>query len=158
MLLWYDEPGRSIRIGNDTTSEDYWYSDGLGQNRRGVDMGPSVLRLAGLQARLERLGLSVVDHGNVPVPIAEEAAVEGTERRIKAVAEVCQAVYEFGRKCAAHRDFALFLGGDHSISIGTVAAAAQDERSVSSGSMPTPTSTRRNHPRAAIFTACPWLL
>lgn len=100
----------------------------LGQNRRGVDMGPSVLRLAGLQARLERLGLSVVDHGNVPVPIAEEAAVEGTERRIKAVAEVCQAVYEFGRKCAAHRDFALFLGGDHSISIGTVAAAAQDEK------------------------------
>jgi arginase len=100
----------------------------LGQNRRGVDMGPSVLRLANLQPRLERLGLEVVDNGNVHVPIPEEAVVEGTSRRMKAVSEVCQAVYDFGRKCIQEHDFALFLGGDHSISIGTVAASAENER------------------------------
>lgn len=100
----------------------------LGQNRRGVDMGPSVLRLANLQPRLERIGRTVVDNGNVHVPIPEEVIVEGAARRVKAVARVCQAVYEFGRTCVEHNDFALFLGGDHSISIGTVAAAAQDER------------------------------
>jgi arginase len=100
----------------------------LGQNRRGVDMGPSVLRLANLKPRLERLGLEVVDNGNVQVPIPEEAIVEGTSQRMKAVAEVCQSVYDFGRKCIQEHDFALFLGGDHSISIGTVAASAENER------------------------------
>ncbi len=99
----------------------------LGQSRRGVDMGPSAVRYAGLQARLERLGCTVHDHGNVAVPNPEEEVVVGKARRLKAVESVCQAVYDFGRNCAAEHDFALYLGGDHSISIGTVAAAAQAE-------------------------------
>lgn len=99
----------------------------LGQSRRGVDMGPSAVRYAGLKSRLERLGYQAMDQGNIHVPDPEEAVVEGKTRRLKAVEVVCQAVYDFGRACTAQQDYALFLGGDHSISIGTVAAAAQDE-------------------------------
>ena len=48
----------------------------LGQNRRGVDMGPSAIRYAGLQARLERLGWQVRDAGNLPVPIKESVMAD----------------------------------------------------------------------------------
>jgi arginase len=99
----------------------------LGQNRRGVDMGPSAVRYAGLQARLARLGHQVFDEGNVPVPNPEEEVAEGSGRRLRAVTAVCQNIYELTRKFISDGDFTIFLGGDHSISIGTVAAAAQDE-------------------------------
>lgn len=97
----------------------------LGQNRRGVDMGPSALRYAHLQARLERIGHTVVDEGNLLTPNPEEHVVEGTGARRRAVATVCQQVFELGCRCAKDGDFALYLGGDHSISIGSVAAAAK---------------------------------
>jgi arginase len=97
----------------------------LGQNRRGVDMGPSALRYAHLQARLERLGHTVHDEGNLLAPNPEEHVVEGTIARRRAVAAVCQQVFELGCRCTNDGDFALYLGGDHSISIGSVAAAAR---------------------------------
>jgi arginase len=97
----------------------------LGQNRRGVDMGPSAARYAGLKARLERLGHTVYDEGNVPVPNPEEEVAEGQEKRLAAVTAVCQNVYSLASQCLDEGDFALFLGGDHSISLGTIAAAAQ---------------------------------
>jgi arginase len=97
----------------------------LGQNRRGVDMGPSAVRYAGLQARLERLSHTVIDEGNLPVPNPEEQIVEGSGRRLQAVTTVCQSVYEIASQCVSCGDFAIFLGGDHSISIGSIAAAAQ---------------------------------
>ena len=97
----------------------------LGQSRRGVDMGPSALRYAHLQARLEQLGHAVFDEGNVAVPNPEEHVVEGTDRRLRVVADVCQTVYELARGWASNDEFALFLGGDHSISIGSVAAAVE---------------------------------
>jgi arginase len=100
----------------------------LGQNRRGVDMGPSALRYAGLQARLERLGYTVHDQGNIPVPNPEEEVAEGSTRRLKTVAAVCQAVYEAGSQCVAADEFGIYLGGDHSISIGTISAAAQTDK------------------------------
>ncbi|MCA9959998.1 MAG: arginase [Ardenticatenaceae bacterium] len=99
----------------------------LGQNRRGVDMGPSAARYAGLQARLERLGHTVFDEGNVRVPNPEEEEAEGKTRRLKAVTAVCQSVYEIGTSCVAQGDFAIYLGGDHSISMGSIAAATQKE-------------------------------
>lgn len=99
----------------------------LGQNRRGVDMGPSAARYAGLQARIERLGHVVHDEGNVPVPNPEEEVAEGQTRRLKAVTAVCQSIYEIGTNCVAQGDFAIYLGGDHSISMGSIAAAAQTE-------------------------------
>lgn len=97
----------------------------LGQNRRGVDMGPSAARYAGLKARLERLGHTVHDEGNVPVPNPEEEVAEGQQKRLAAVTAVCQNVYNLAGHCLDEGDFALFLGGDHSISLGTIAAAAQ---------------------------------
>jgi arginase len=97
----------------------------LGQNRRGVDMGPSAIRYAGLQERLARLGHAVHDEGNVPVPNPEEEVAEGSARRLQAVRQVCETVYAMACQCVAQDDFGIYLGGDHSISIGTVAAAAQ---------------------------------
>ncbi len=97
----------------------------LGQNRRGVDMGPSAIRYANLQSRLERLGHTVLDEGNLAVPNPEEHVAEGSGRRMKAVSAVCSNVYTIASKCVADGDFTIFLGGDHSISIGTIAAAAE---------------------------------
>jgi len=97
----------------------------LGQNRRGVDMGPSAVRYAHLQARLERLGHVVHDAGNVSAPNPEEEIVESADGRLRAVAGVCRAVYDTACPWVTAGDFAVFLGGDHSISIGSIAAAAQ---------------------------------
>lgn len=99
----------------------------LGQSRRGVDMGPSAARYAGLQARLERLGHTIYDEGNVPVPNPEEGVAQSGGRRLKTVTAVCENIYAIARKCVAAEEFAIFLGGDHSISIGSIAAASQDD-------------------------------
>jgi arginase len=96
----------------------------LGQNRRGVDTGPSAVRYAHLEARLERLGHVVLDEGNVAAPNPEEHVVEGSGRRLRAVSAVCQTLYDKACPWLEAGDFALFLGGDHSISIGSIAAAA----------------------------------
>jgi arginase len=98
----------------------------LGQNRRGVDMGPSAIRYAGLQKRLERLGLTVYDGGNIRVPGIEE--VEKTPddahaHHASAIAEVNQRVHEAMLRSIAAGEKAIFLGGDHSIAMGTVSAA-----------------------------------
>lgn len=98
----------------------------LGQSRRGVDMGPSALRYAGLGQALARLGHQVVDKGNIPVPVPEtEAEHSPRARHLSAVATVCEQIYHQARSAHAAADFVLFLGGDHSISIGTVAAVAE---------------------------------
>ncbi len=97
----------------------------LGQSRRGVDMGPSAVRYAHLNARLEQLGHTVVDEGNLAIPNPEEPIVIGKGQRLKAVTAVCQALYEMCIECNHPDDFAIVLGGDHSISIGSVAGAAQ---------------------------------
>lgn len=95
----------------------------MGQSRRGVDMGPSAIRYAGLQERLQRLGCTVHDCGNLDVPVVEEVAErEPNARYVEAVAEVCNAVYHEILTCIAEDDFAIVLGGDHSISIGSISA------------------------------------
>lgn len=103
----------------------------LGQQRRGVDMGPSALRYAGLQARLEQLGYTVHDEGNIAVPQAEQMEVPfeheqetGWALHLPQVARVCHEIYEQARSCFETTDHAIFLGGDHSISIGTVSAVS----------------------------------
>ncbi len=95
----------------------------LGQQRRGVDMGPSALRYAGLQAQIEALGLSVVDHGNIVVPNPEESVATAGDRRLQTVAQVCTQIFDWGKQHSAS-GVTLFLGGDHSISIGSAKAAA----------------------------------
>lgn len=95
----------------------------LGQRRRGVDMGPSAIRYAGMQKHLEQVGHSVVDGGNIDVPTPEEVPDAGRVHRLTAVTSVCQSIYDETIRARQAHEFALFLGGDHSISIGSVAAA-----------------------------------
>jgi arginase len=98
----------------------------MGQSRRGVDMGPSAIRYAGLQEHLQRLGYAVHDCGNLDVPVVEEVTErEPNARYVEAVAEVCNRIYQEILTCMAEDDFAIVLGGDHSISIGSIAAMAR---------------------------------
>ena len=97
----------------------------LGANRRGVDMGPSAIRYAGLTKRLKRLGYAVTDRGNVPVKLHEEKGPGNELLRYldeivttnELLAQEVTAVMEAG-------DLPLVLGGDHSIAIGTLAGVA----------------------------------
>lgn len=103
----------------------------LGQKRRGVDMGPSAIRYAGLQAHLERLGYTVFDGGNIHSPIREAIAETelpedtGLAHNVPSIARVCQEAYIHMKSCVEAGETAIFLGGDHSIAIGTVAAAIE---------------------------------
>lgn len=100
----------------------------LGQNRRGVDMGPSAIRYAGLQARLERLGWQVRDGGNLPVPVKEEVNADETNAgyrayHLSAIAQVAEQAYRAILSSIEADEYAIFLGGDHSIALGSVAGA-----------------------------------
>ncbi len=95
----------------------------LGQRRRGVDMGPSALRYAGLDSRLRALGYRVNDSGDIPVPLPEnEPPDDSRARHLQSIAGVCQAVCAAARQALEQHEHAVFLGGDHSVSIGTVSA------------------------------------
>lgn len=100
----------------------------LGQSRRGVDMGPGALRYAGLHRRLAALGCKVRDCGNVEIPVRDTLPAEGGLEFLPAVVEACEAIYEVGRDAIAAGDLPVYLGGDHSIALGTVAAAAEHGR------------------------------
>jgi len=95
----------------------------LGQRRRGVDMGPSALRYAGLDQQLRALGHLVTDNGNLNVPLPENEPPDASRaRHLSSIAGVCWDVYARALDCLKHDSTAVFLGGDHSISIGTVSA------------------------------------
>lgn len=98
----------------------------LGQSRRGVDMGPSAVRVAGLEARLEALGHVVEDAGNVSVALAETKA-EGDPhaKYIKEIAETCTKHAELVIKSLEEGLTPLVLGGDHSVAAGTVSGVAE---------------------------------
>lgn len=98
----------------------------LGGNRRGVDMGPSALRIAGLAERIARLGYAVVDRGDLPSPIPEtQEWRDERQKYIHDIAKVCQQVYETAGRCLDDGAMPLVLGGDHSLAAGSVAAAAR---------------------------------
>ena len=100
----------------------------LGQDRRGVDMGPSAIRYARLSEVLEGLGYDVSDLGNVGVPIPEMAEAGGEENagmpHLHSIQEVCEGTAAAARDIVAGGAFPIFLGGDHSVSIGTVSGVA----------------------------------
>ena len=97
----------------------------LGQSRRGVDMGPSALRVAGLQARLKQLGHQVEDIGNIPVKQPEEMPVgEKRAKYMTEIAETCKDLAEIVQKCLEEDFVPLVLGGDHSIAAGAVSGVA----------------------------------
>jgi arginase len=98
----------------------------LGASRRGVDMGPSALRVAGLQARLKHLGRQVEDSGNVPVPQPEEQHYgDKNAKYLGEISQTCKDLAEMVRKSLAEDLMPLVLGGDHSIAVGTAAGAAE---------------------------------
>ena len=105
----------------------------LGADRRGVDMGPSAIRYAGLTDQLEAIGITCTDHGDVAVPRPEKSdpdASEPSEGRAKFFLEtqqVCERVASVVESTRASGQFPLVLGGDHSIAIGSVGGVATDE-------------------------------
>jgi len=98
----------------------------LGQQRRGVDMGPSAVRVAGLEARLEALGHVVEDAGNVAVAIAEQKK-EGdpNAKYLKEITATCTKHAELVLKTLEAGKTPIVLGGDHSVAAGTVAGIAE---------------------------------
>src|SRR5712691_8422243 len=98
----------------------------LGQSRRGVDMGPSAVRVAGLEARLEALGHIVEDAGNVAVAIAEQKK-EGDPhaKYLKEITATCTKHAELVLKTLESGKVPMVLGGDHSVAAGTVAGVAE---------------------------------
>ncbi|MGE3508409.1 MAG: arginase [Vicinamibacterales bacterium] len=97
----------------------------LGAGRRGVDMGPSAFRIAGLGEQIARLGFAVIDQGDIPTPIRETASPRDEHKKyIREIAEVCRRLYDASLQSLLDGAFPLVLGGDHSIGAGSVAAAA----------------------------------
>jgi arginase len=104
----------------------------LGSGRRGVDMGPSAIRIAGLAERLQELGYSVADDGDLDIKNIEELKVGDTRARfLREIARASRQLAGKVERLVLRRQFPLVLGGDHSISVGTVsgiARAAKAER------------------------------
>jgi arginase len=97
----------------------------LGQSRRGVDMGPSALRVAGLQARIKQLGHQVEDIGNISVKQPEEMSVgEKRAKYLEEIAETCKDLSDAVQKSLEDHMLPLVLGGDHSIAAGVVSGVA----------------------------------
>jgi arginase len=99
----------------------------LGAGRRGVDMGPSAVRVAGLGRRLAALGYDVSDLGNVPVAQAESVGDAGPSeaKYLSQIAATCERLGELTGQALADGKTPLVLGGDHSIAVGTVAGVSR---------------------------------
>lgn len=98
----------------------------LGQSRRGVDMGPSALRVAGLQSRLKALGHTVEDIGNVPVKQPEEQHFgEKHAKYLHEIAETCRGLAEITERALAEGFLPLVLGGDHSVAVGSFSGVSK---------------------------------
>ena len=97
----------------------------LGGNRRGVDMGPSAFRIAGLGREIAALGREVVDCGDLPAPIPEtQGTTDPHKKYIREIAHICHQLYVKAQASLRSGAVPLVLGGDHSIAAGSVAASA----------------------------------
>ena len=124
----------------------------MGGSRRGVDMGPSAFRIAGLAEKITALGRAVVDRGDLPSPIPETKKHGDPQKKfIKEIARVCDRLYQVARSSIEEGAMPLVLGGDHSLAAGSVAASAAHARAAGKpigllwidahGDMNTPVST-----------------
>lgn len=101
----------------------------FGQGRRGVDMGPSAIRYAGLSEKLARLGHDVEDLGNIVVPTPEMHTVKDEKLKyFDEVKAVCENLYREVSRVMEEGAIPIILGGDHSISIGSLAGIAASRR------------------------------
>jgi arginase len=101
----------------------------LGAGRRGVDMGPSAVRLAGLNGKVAALGYDIEDLGNIAV-VQRESVSEGPQRAryLSEITRTCQTLADIVEKTVAEGKFPLVLGGDHSIAVGTVSGLSHHYR------------------------------
>ena len=98
----------------------------LGAGRRGVDMGPSAIRIAGLNSRIESLARECVDWGDVTTQIPETIPVDDERARyLTAILESCRRVAMLVERAAAEGFLPLVLGGDHSVALGTLGGMAR---------------------------------
>jgi arginase len=93
----------------------------LGADRRGVDMGPSALRIAGLQNRLENLGYKVEDTGDIKIEIMERQKIKNPKLKyLDEIIKTSGKLAEKVEKVLEKGDFPLCIGGDHSMALGTI--------------------------------------
>ena len=97
----------------------------LGADRRGVDMGPSALRIAGLQTKLETLGYKVQDTGDIKIEIMEKQKIKNPQLKyLDEIVRTSKLLSEKVEKVLDNGDFPLCLGGDHSMALGTISGIA----------------------------------
>ncbi|MFC3209856.1 arginase [Planomicrobium okeanokoites] len=102
-----------------------------GQNRRGVDMGPSAIRYAGVVERIENLGHTVKDEGDIQVGHADGQVDTDTNlRNMEVITEAMEALGEKVQAVTKTGNFPLVLGGDHSIAIGTLAGISPNHENL----------------------------
>lgn len=98
----------------------------LGAGHRGVDAGPSALRIAGLVPAIESMGFPVVDEGNIPVDLRGDIDIENPKAKfLSAIANACEAQRLKVLEVLDKGHFPLILGGDHSIAIGTISGMSE---------------------------------
>ena len=94
----------------------------LGADRRGVDMGPSALRIAGLPERLQNLGYKIIDDGDIIIQIKEKQKVENPKLKyLDEILKTSRILAQKVEKSLSQNHFPLCIGGDHSMAIGTIA-------------------------------------
>jgi arginase len=107
------QPGRKVTIIGAALD--------LGSGRRGVDMGPSAIRYAGLDARVDELGYDLDDRGNVGTAVAEAIETEDEHARfLPQIKETCRHIAELVAEAAGSGSTPIVLGGDHSVALGTL--------------------------------------
>jgi len=92
----------------------------LGQSKRGVDLGPGALRYAGLAEKLQLLGHRVSDSGNLEVAVRETIPEQAGQHYLPAIALACSSVYQAAQEAVAAGETPLFIGGDHTLAIGSI--------------------------------------
>jgi arginase len=101
----------------------------LGQDRRGVDMGPSAVRVANLNARVAAMGYIVEDCGNIPVEQKEACSEgDGDAKYLPQIAAACETLAVRVDQALSRGSLPLVLGGDHSVAVGTVSGVSRHFR------------------------------
>ncbi len=101
----------------------------LGANRRGVEMGPSGLRVTNLAERIRKIGYDVVDRGDIDVPLPEECDIGDPKMKYaEDIKDVCEDVCAASLKAHKEGRIPLVLGGDHSLAMGSIAGSAKFHR------------------------------
>lgn len=133
----------------------------LGASRRGVDMGPSAIRYAGLRKQLLEMGLDYRDKGNIPVDIIEyHEENPKRERHIQQINHVNEMLADQVSKSLRKGCFPVVLGGDHSIAVGTVLGVQQELSNIgviwmdAHGDFNNPQSSLTGNPHGMSLAAC----